>query len=538
MLFRKKHKNKFDIPLSERIWFSIKNMSFIKHILIFYLLITFIGSGILMLPFAHTHSVNYIDALFTSASAFSDTGLVTKDTYTTWTMFGQAIIATLILMGGIGWFALKVFIFNIIFNRPISLITRTALAGERGNVRMGETREIIKISIITVFTIMTIAGIALSIHFYYTKHFIDLNHVEMGVNPHGDWNLSIRYGIFHSISAMNNAGFDIIGAHSIAPYFNDYFVQIVFIILFVIGGIGYPVIFDIYKYLKHKKTGTPFKFSLFTKISTITYFIIAIIGISSTFIIEVNAKDVKKTAGAISEHANETFWGATKLQFDPPKGHTGAWKEGIPLTTGNKIMAIIFNTLSTRNAGFSTINFHEFTSSTLMVHSIMMFIGSAPSSTAGGIRTTTFAIVIMAFWSKIRGKTSVRVFKRRISHKTVWDAYVVTTISIAILVVGSLIATSSFQGQGGDIPFGGNYVPGQGEPRYDFADIFFETSSAFGTTGLSTGLTSQLNTVSKLTLILIMFIGQLGVSSSILSFGTRKQNSRHYKYIEEDITIG
>ncbi|NQZ28912.1 MAG: TrkH family potassium uptake protein [Mycoplasmatales bacterium] len=511
-------------PWYERIIFKFKNLSFLKHILIFYLFITFIGSGILMLPFAHNGSINYVDALFTSASAFSDTGLVTLQTSTTWTIFGQAIIAILILVGGIGWFALKIFLFNILFGRSISLTSRAALSAERGNVRIGETRQLIKVSVIAIFTMMTIAGLILSLYFFYSdSFFVGVQGSGMGINPHGNWALSIRYGVFHSISAINNAGFDIMGGHSIAPYFSDYFIQIIFIILFVFGGIGYPVIYDVWQYFVAKRKGERFKFSLFTKISCITYLLISLIGISLTFWIEVTAKSTTN---------NPSFWNSTELLFDGQKVGMGQ-----QMTTSNKVMAVIFNTLSTRNAGFGTVNFHNFTSATLVVHSVMMFIGSAPSSTAGGIRTTTFAIVVMSFWAKIRGKSSVRAFNRRIPADTVWNAYVVTTVSIFMIIVVSLIATTSFNTYGGEIPFGANYK-NEVDAQYDFTDLFFEVSSAFGTTGLSTGLTSKLNIASKITLILIMFIGQLGVSSTIFTFGNKKQRSRHYKYIEEDITIG
>ncbi|WP_272482647.1 TrkH family potassium uptake protein [Mycoplasma todarodis] len=538
MLFKNKNKIKkqkrknlshhnYASPWYERVIFKFKNLSFIKHILIFYLFITFIGSGILMLPFSHNGSINYVDALFTSASAFSDTGLVTLQTSSTWTMFGQAVIAILILVGGIGWFALKIFLFNILFGRSISLTSRAALSAERGNVRIGETRQLIKVSVIAIFTMMTIAGLILSLYFFYANSFfvgvVGPNGSDMGMNPHGDWALSIRYGVFHSISAINNAGFDIMGGHSIAPYFSDYFVQVIFILLFVFGGIGYPVIYDVWQYFVAKRKGERFRFSLFTKISCVTYLTISIVGIAITFLIEVTAKSTPN---------NPSFWSSTELLFDGQRSGMGQ-----KMTTSNKVMAIIFNTLSTRNAGFGTVNFHHFTSATLIVHSCMMFIGSAPSSTAGGIRTTTFAIVVMAFWAKIRGKSSVRAFNRRIAPDTVWNAYVVTTMSIIMVIGVTLVATTSFNTHGGDIPFGANYK-NQLDAQYDFTDLFFEVSSAFGTTGLSTGLTSKLNVASKITLILVMFIGQLGVSSTIFAFGNKKQRSRHYKYIEEDITIG
>ncbi len=529
--------DKNGISFIERVVFWIKNIGFTKHILFTYLLITFIGSGILMLPISRVghKSVDYIDALFISASSFSDTGLVTVNTVETWTMFGQAVIAILILTGGIGFFALKIFIFNIIFNKPISLSSRKALSAERGNVKIGQTRDLIKASIIALITMMTFAGFVMSIYFYFSPTGFNEDFAAVGnfsgksLNPKGNWNLSIRYGLFHSLSALNNAGFDIMGGHSIAPYYKDYFVQIMFMILFVFGGIGYPVIYDVKRYIQAKRKGQIFKFSLFTKLSCVTYFIIATSGIAITFIIELSAHHGKS--------GTNTFWTSSRLYFDGPT--PTSQPISAPITHGQKTLAIIFNTMSTRNAGFSTINFHSFNTATLIVHSIMMFIGSAPSSTAGGIRTTTLAIICISFWTHVRGKSTTRAFKRKINEDIVRSSYIVTTISLFLILFVSMISLSSLDTNGGQIRFGSNYNPTtKGNPQYAFTDLLFETSSAFGTTGLSTGLTASLSMGTKLFFILLMFIGQLGVSSTILAFGTKKQKSRHYKYIEEDVTIG
>ncbi|MCP4336748.1 MAG: TrkH family potassium uptake protein [Mycoplasma sp.] len=535
---KKNKKNKiYGISLLERFIFWFKNLSFTKHILFIYLLITFIGSGLLMLPFSKNTDVhiNYIDALFISASAFSDTGLVTVNTTETWSIFGQTIIAILILVGGIGFFALKIFIFNILFGKPISFGSRIALSAERGNIKIGETKDLIKVSIITLLTIMTFAGFILSIYFYFSpsgfnEELANVNNNITGkkLNPTGNWNLSIRYGIFHSISAINNAGFDIMGSHSIAPYYKDFFIQFSFILLFIFGGIGYPVIYDIKRFFSAKRKGNLFKFSLFTKLSCSAYFIISILGITTTFIIEVNAK---------SQISNPSFWSTNFLYFDATNFTDPPIKS--PITKNQKILALLFNTLSTRNAGFSTINFHSLNTATLLLHSMMMFLGSAPSSTAGGIRTTTFAIVCISFWNHITGKTTTRAFKRKINSETVKSSYIVTTISLIMILIATLVSLTSLNTNGGQIRHGANYnFTSSGEPQYGLGELLFETSSAFGTTGLSTGLTSLISTPTKITFILLMFIGQLGVSSAILAFGNKKQKSRHYKYIEEDIAIG
>ena len=535
-------------------WF--RSLSIIKHILVLYLFITLIGSLLLFTPQARTagHSVSFIDSLFTSASAFSDTGLAVHVTSETWSMFGQAVIAILILIGGIGWFALKVYLFNIIFGRQISYATRMALSTERGSGVIGSTRRLIKVSVSIMFIIIILFSIILTIYFYNVNGSMggyDTDHITnapvkghstvgwsnsfLGHSAKGDFGLSLRYGIFHSISALNNAGFDIIGGHSIAGFYHNYGLQIIFIILFVIGGIGYPVIYDIYLFIRSRFTKEEFKWSLFSKISMVAYTSITLIGIGATFWIETTAHD--KT-GLVGTSKNiPSFW------HDSSNG-----------TTGDKTMALIFNTMSTRNAGFSTIKMGQLSRATLVIYIILMFIGSAPASTAGGIRTTTIAIVIMGIISKLRSRTKVQAFGKRIPTDTVTRSYIVTVTAFMIVIMAGLITATSLSVGGGVANAGWeNWNPVYVHPksgigtgtfgevtfkRYDFTEVLFEVGSAFGTTGLSVGLTPYLSLASKITLILVMFIGQLGISSSLLVWGKRKSASKHYSYTKEDISIG
>lgn len=496
--------------------YKIKSLSILKHMLAFYFFITIIGSVLLYLPISRhsSVSVNYIDALFTSASAFSDTGLVTLTTATTWTHVGQAIIAILILVGGIGWFALKIYFLNILFGRPISFSSRETLSAERGTNKSGDIRRIVKISVTILFILIIIATIILSLYFYFIKPDTNPFGIAGGVidgkmieeTAYHDVGVSFRWGIFHAISGLNNAGFDIIGSHSLEPYYHKYGLQIILMSLFIIGGIGYPVIYDLYSWVKSKITKESFKWSLFTKISMTAYIIIATIGIGTTFLIET-------TRHTIGGH--EAFWNSEKYG-----------------SKGDKIMALIFNTMSTRNAGFGTVEISDLSSATLMIYIIMMFIGSAPSSTAGGVRTTTISIICMGIWSKIRGKNSVRMFNRKIPDKTVTRSYVVVTTAVLLVIFISLIGMSSFK------EFGGEIYQGLGENKHSYVHILFEVTSAFGTTGLSTGITSHLSTVTKFFLIILMFIGQLGVSSTLLVWDSKKNKFRKFGFVEQDVTTG
>ena len=498
-----KNKNKNNINVKD-IFKKIKqfffNLSDIKIIFISYFLVTTLTSLLLLTPFAHLPDVevNYIDALFTAASAFSDTGLVTVVTSETWSMFGQAIIAILILLGGIGIFAVKVYIFNFIFRQKLNLSTSNILGQERSSKDASLSKKTVIVSVSLILILITLSSFILSFVFYFEVP----NEVNPGNNPLGDVGLSIRFAIFHSISAINNAGFDIIGSTSLAPYYSAYAMQIIFLILFVIGGIGYPVIYDTFSWLRHKikrLPGSAPAFSLFSKISCISYLLVSMFGLILAFSFETSSM--------------------RSLDGD----EIPLWQSDIG-DTGSKVMAIFFNTFSTRNAGFATVDLKQLSEPTIILYSIMMFIGSAPSSTAGGIRTTTIALIFMSIWSKIRGTPSVRIFNRKIPKKTINAAQVVFSISILIVLVTSLITMSS--------------IHNDTSQNFGFIDVFFEVSSAFGTTGLSTGLTSSLNDVSKIAIILTMFIGQLGISSSILVWRSNKNKQFTFDYLEEDIAIG
>ena len=498
-----KNKNKNDINI-KKFFKKIKqfffNLSNIKIIFITYFLVTIISSLLLLTPFSHHEGVqvHYIDALFTAASAFSDTGLVTVVTSETWSMFGQAIIAILILLGGIGIFAMKVYVFNFIFRQKLNLSTRNILSQERSSKDASFSKKTIIVSVTLILTLITLSSFILSFIFYFEIP----TELSPENNPVGNIGLSIRFAIFHSISAINNAGFDIIGSTSLAPYYSTYSIQIIFLILFIIGGIGYPVIYDTYSWLAHKikrLPGNPPAFSLFSKISCISYLTISITGLIFAFAFETTS--------------------IRSLDGD----EAPLWQSDIG-DTGSKFMAIFFNTFSTRNAGFATINLKQLSEPTIILYVVMMFIGSAPSSTAGGIRTTTIALIILSIWSKIRGTPSVRVFNRKIPKETTNTAQIVFSISIFIIFITSFITMSS--------------IHNDSLQNFGYIDILFEVSSAFGTTGLSTGLTPSLNGISKIAIILTMFIGQLGISSTILVWRGTKNRQLTFDYLEEDIAIG
>lgn len=489
-----------------------RNLSTSKKIFLVYFIITIVASLLLWADFSHNagKEVNYIDALFTSASAFSDTGLTVVPTAITYNIFGQTVIAIVILLGGFGFFALKAYFISFFIKKAytLRLVERNTLNAERGSAIVGDTRKIVLSSIWVLVTITIIGAIILTFYFYFVPGNFsgEIAAGNLNADPLGRVDLAIRYGFFHSISAINNAGFDIIGANSIAPYFGNYTVQIIFLILFVIGGMGYPVIYDLrmkIKYLiypKYRLAKRKHPFSLFTKISVITYVIVALIGLLLVFLFEIFLS------------GPSTIWVINEIN-------------GQSVSQGDKIMAIIFNTMSTRNAGFASFDLNNMTSSSILVFSAMMFIGSAPASTAGGIRTVTLAVVILSIISRASGKQSVRVFKRRLTPEVTRGANTVLAVSVLLCTIGIFSLLTSFS-------------VGNDNGSANVVKTIFEVTSAFGTTGLSLGITSSLNNFSKIVIILIMFIGQLGISSSILVGGNKKSKRYAYEYISEDVTIG
>ncbi|QZE12365.1 TrkH family potassium uptake protein [Mycoplasma sp. Ms02] len=532
--------NNRKIPLSKSIkdidWsvFNPKNyFTRLRYILLVYTMLIVVAILLLWSPWTQNlayedaQEITFIQAVFTSVSAFSDTGLVVKDTYIHWNIFGQAVIATLIFIGGLGFFALKVFLFHTIFRKKYTSLSEINLINsERGGQDISRTISLVISSIKFLIVMILISGLGLTLYFYLVEpQTTDWMKKDIGhfINPKGDIIMSLRFGFFHAISAINNAGFDIISGNSLMPYYQNYGLQIIFIILLIIGGLGYPVIFDIKNWIKWKlkrKQGK-YLFSMFTKISLITYLIVFIVGLASVWIFEF---------------------------FVSPKDFSSIMYRGKSMTVGSegfadgsyygslsdKIMAIVFSVFSTRSAGFTTVDMSNFQQGTILMMVTLMFIGAAPASTGGGIRTTTFAIVILSLFAKMTGRPKIRLFWKSINKETESRALTVFAISIILLVVISAIVASSFDTHYGLI------ASGKANENHDYGiiHVLFEVTSAFGTTGLSTGITKSLNNASLIAIIVTMFIGQFGISSTILVWGKKRNYSNRYEYIETDVTIG
>lgn len=453
----------------------------------FYFFMILLGALLLMLPISNKNhkwfDLSFIDAVFTAASAFSDTGLTINVTSEYFSFFGQLVILLLIQLGGIGLMAIKVLIMMLL-HKKIGISERHLISSERGSGKVGGTMKVIVAALKTIFMIEFIAAILLGIRFYF-GYFNDPSYPF-----DGNFFTLIWHSIFHSISAVNNAGFDIIGSASLAPYAQDYFIQTIIMVCLILGGIGFPVFYDISEWVKARKKGEKHRFSTFTKFTIKIYFSVMIIGIGLVFGIELL------------------------------KGGSEGILYNSSYTTVQKIYYVVFHTVSTRNAGFATIDLNQFSSGSQFVFSTLMWIGASPASTAGGVRTTTFWLAILSIFSFAKGNSQVIINNRRVPSSTIAKSILVVFVAQILVVIATTLLL--FIGEG----------------NFTVIQAFFEVCSAFGTTGLTLGITAQLGFFGKIVIIILMIIGQVGVSGSLLMWNSNHEVTKKVILPEEDIIIG
>ncbi len=408
-------------------------------------------------------SIGFINALFTATSAVCVTGLVVVDTGTYWNMAGQLVILTLIQIGGLGFMTMASLI-ALIIGRRISLQGRLMMQESLNSFNIAGVVRLTKYVVILTFTIETIGALLLSIRF------IPMFGVGRG----------IYISIFHAISAFCNAGFDIMGNFtSLTGFVSDPLVNFTVIGLIVTGGIGFAVILDLLNFRTYKR------WQLNTKIVLATSAILLAIGFVLTLLIE---------------WTNPATLGNLSL--------------------GGKLLGALFNSVTPRTAGFNTLPTDLLRPSTLVVVMSLMFIGGSPASTAGGIKTTTVALVFLHIYCITKGKKDTEVFNRRITRDALDRALAILGIGISIIVVILILLNISEQGA-------------------SFIEIAFEAFSAFGTVGLSIGLTAKLTTFGKIIIAFAMFFGRLGGLTIVFALAQRQHDySRQLRYPEGKVTVG
>ncbi|WP_342509076.1 potassium transporter TrkG [Sporosarcina sp. FSL K6-2383] len=435
------------------------------QIIVFYYFLAIAFSVLLLnLPGVYKPGVkiSFMDSLFTAVSAVSVTGLTTINIWDTYTIFGLCMIMVVLQFGGIGIMSIGTF-FWLIVKKRIGLRERQLIMVDHNQYSLAGVVHLIREIVKIIFLIEIIGS---SILTAYMLQFYDT------------FSEALLNGTFLAVSATTNAGFDITGA-SMVPYFNDYFVQSITMILIILGAIGFPVLIEVKSYFSKKEQH--FRFSLFTKITTVTFGLLLVWGTVMIFILE---------------------------SFHSFKGM--AWHE--------KIFTALFHSVSSRSAGLTTHDITHFSEATDIFISSLMFIGASPSSVGGGIRTTTFAIAILFLINFARGHEVINVFNREIKLIDVFRSYAVIIVAVVMVMTALLILLIT-------------------EPGVPAVALLFEITSAFGTCGMSLGITSDLSSVGKVIIMALMFIGRVGLISFLYTLGG-KTKKPHYRFPKERVIIG
>ena len=430
-----------------------------------FLSVILIGAIILSLPFSNTRGCSFIDALFTSTSAVCVTGLIVKDIPNDFTLFGQIVIMILIQIGGLGYMT-SATIIALIAGKKIGITERlTIKEGLNVETLEGIVKFTKKVLMFTLFFELT-GALILTVRFLQ------------------DFNIknAFLYGLFHTVSAFNNAGFSLF-SDNLMRYRSDITVNLTITTLIILGGIGFIVVRDIYDFQRKEVS----RLSQHTKIVLTTTAILIIGGAISIYLLE-----------------------------------TSNLKTFMSMSLKERILVSYFSSVTPRTAGFNTVDYSLLRTETLFFSIILMFIGASPGGTGGGVKTSTFAIIIASLYATIRGLSDTVLFKRRVPSDTVAKSFLLVTFAAIFCTAINhfIITTQDMQ-----------YLPSA-----------FEVISAFGTVGLSVGdggvrsLSALFTPVGKSAIIFTMFVGRLGPLTLAIAI-TRKAHER-FRYPEGRVIIG
>ncbi len=434
-----------------------------------------IGALLLMLPNATYDGLSFIDALFTSTSAVCVTGLAVVDTSSYFTHFGHIIIITLIQIGGLGILTFASY-FSYFFKGVSTLDNHIMLHDIGGSKKLGEVFSTLKYIILITFGIELVAGILI-----YTS--LDAQNFD------GQYD-QIFFSIFHSISAFCNAGFSTLSNSLYEQGFKyNYYLQLIIIISFVLGGLGFPIVVNIINFIKYRLK------KLFSH-KSIPY---------KPWVLTLNSRLTLITTLSISAVAFVLFY---ILEYN----NTLAEHDGF-----GKIVTALFGATTPRTAGFNTIDTSAMLFPTTMMIFLLMWIGASPASTGGGIKTSTFLIASLNIFSLAKGKTKIEIFRREIAQISVRRAFAIIALSLMVIGIGIMLI-SIF------------------DSEKDLLDIGFECFSAYSTVGLSLGITADLSNYSRIVLIVIMFVGRVSMLTVMIAIFKKTKHVR-YQYPVEEITI-
>lgn len=453
--------------------FLYQHVSSIQLIVIYYLLATLLSLGLFYLPFFRQagSEASFIDLLFMAVSTISVTGLTTFPINEVFNRNGIVLLTLLFQIGGLGIMMISTFFF-ILSNKRISLKQRQLIMTDMNQPRLSGIVNLIRTTFLILISFQLIGGILFGFFFKLTGHY-------------DNWFDAFFNGFYQAISAVTNSGFDVTG-HSILPYSTDYLFLFGIMFLIFIGGIGFPVIMDfrswlLTKFKKKKPHQLPYRFSLLTKIAFFSFLVFFVGGTLAIFMLE----------------KNHLFEGTTPIY---------QW------------VTSMFYSITTRNAGLQIHDISEFQTTTLLIFSLLMFIGCSPSSVGGGVRTTTIAIIGLYLFSFLKRESRVNVFGRQIDDDDLQKSIVVFMLSLAMCFSSVIFLTAT--------------------EDLSLISIIVEVASAFGTTGMSLGITAELSTVGKIIIGALMFIGRIGMLYTLLLFVPKETRDLGYEYPTEKIIIG
>lgn len=434
-----------------------------RYVVTGFVAVILVGTALLLLPAstASGASTSPLDALFTATSAVSVTGLAVVDTGTHWSGFGQAVLLVLIEVGGLGYMTVSSLVV-LLLSRRLGLRRQLVASAERGVLSLGDVRQVLTgLAIITV-SVQAVVAVVLAFRFWWGG--------DMSAGA-AAWS-----GVFHSVSAFNNAGFSLY-ADSLVGYSSDWMILVPIMCSIVIGGLGFPVLIDL------RRVGR--RLRLLTLHSKVT-----IVGSAALLVVG--------------------FVVLTAMEWTNP-GTLG------PMNVPDKVLNGTFSSVAPRTAGFNTVDVGSMRPESLLVTVALMFVGAGSAGTSGGIKVSTFMVLALVIWSQLRGDSDVTGFHRRIPELTQRRAITVALLAVGLVLTGAAVLLTSGQ--------------------FSLDDSLFEVVSAFGTVGLSTGITTTLPAIDQLAVIALMLIGRVGPLTLGAALVLRARPSR-FRLPEEGPLIG
>ena len=422
------------------------------------------GTLFLLIPNAATGKLDIVDAAFTATSAVCVTGLMTKSTGGDFTLFGQLIILCLIQLGGLGIMTITAFIAQLT-RRGFSITTRKIHAEVTGTFSYAEVYSIIRQIIIYTFSVEAIGSVILSIRWYQEYH---------------AWGKAIYTGVFHAISAFCNAGFSLFNTN-LETYVKDPVITLTIAILIMLGSIGYLVFHDLFLYYSNWNTRHARKLGAQTSLTLVVTISLLVLGTVLIWFLEKNHE--------LAQFSLSQQW-----------------------------MIAFFQSVTTRTAGFNTMPVPTLSQATLFIMIFLMFIGGSSGSTAGGIKTSTFGVMMAQIRATILGYDEVTIFERTIPRNTIARAFSIAVVSATLVIVTLIILLTT-------------------QP-FPFLNTLFEAVSAFGTVGLSTGITPQLTPLGKIIIMLLMYLGRVGPVSFFVALGEIGHKEKVVKYPDAYLMVG